>query len=245
MKLSKILDGVNFESNKKFEDFEIRSMSIDSRKIKPKSLFFCLNGKQFDGHNFAFQAVKAGACCLVVERFLEVDCLQVRVKDCREAMAYMASNFYKNPTTKLKIIGICGTNGKTSSTYMLKTMLEEAHFKVGVIGTIGVVVDNKKYKADMTTPDPIILHKIFRRMVLNKINYVVMEVSAHALDLKKLYGIRFEVGVLTNITQDHLDYFKTFSRYAKTKLGFIGPFYCKSAVVNLDDKLTQKLFPPR
>lgn len=242
MLLKNLLRNIDFESNRDILNVNVKKICINTKNVTNNSLYVCLKGTQVDGHSFANQANNLGANVLVVERFLDVDCVQIKVKDSRQSLALIASNFYGNPVKNLKLIGITGTNGKTTSTYIMKTILEECGYKVGVIGTIGVVVDNKTYKATMTTPDPIEFQKILKKMVKDNIDYVVMEVSAHALDLKKLYGIRFEVGLLTNITQDHLDYFKTFSHYAITKMQFISPTYCNFGVVNLDDKLAKTLY---
>ena len=242
MLVKEIFKNIEFDNNCGCEDVEIGNLAFNTSDVKENSLYFCLEGTNVDGHSFAKEAIKRGASCLVVQRFLPISFPQIKVDDCRKALALASGNFFGNPAQKLHLIGITGTNGKTSSTYILKSILESCGKKVGVIGTLGVVIGNKHYPSDMTTPDPTKLHKIFFKMVQSKVEYVVMEVSAHALDLKKLSGLTFDVGVLTNITQDHLDYFKTFSRYALTKLDFISPNYCKTGVVNLDDKLALTLF---
>lgn len=242
MLLSKLLSGVEFEFKGDKNNLEIDNLAFDTRKMQSNSLYFCLTGEQSDGHNFAQTAVKNGAKALVVEHFVDVDVPQIKVKDARAVMAKISENFYDNPAKKLKLIGITGTNGKTTTTYILHSILQHCGFNTGVVGTIGVVVGNKTYPTTMTTPDPIEFNKILALMVKNNITHVVMEVSAHAIALRKMAGITFDVGVLTNITQDHLDYFKTFSHYADTKLSFISPKYCRCGVVNLDDKLAYTLY---
>jgi len=219
---------------------DIQKLSCDTKTVSKNSLFFCLKGSVSDGHNFAQTAVDKGAIALVVEHPLDVDVPQIVVDNSRSAMSVMAGNFYGNPRDKLKLIGVTGTNGKTTSTYILQSILKSAGYKVGVIGTIGVVIDDIQLPAQLTTPDPIELHSLFSQMVNKKVDYVVMEVSAHALALDKMAGTICDVGILTNITQDHIDFFKTFDNYRKTKLSFISPEYCKQGVVNIDDESCKK-----
>ena len=242
MLLKELLKNIDFETNGNLQNIDIASLAFDTSKIKDHGLYFCLTGQQADGHNYAPKAVKNGAIALVVEHFLDVRVPQIKVSDCREVMAKVSENFYGNPAKQLKMIGITGTNGKTTTTYILHSILQHCGYKTGVIGTIGIVIGDTKYPTTMTTPDPIEFNKILAIMLKKGIQYVVMEVSAHAIALKKMTGITFDVGVLTNITQDHLDFFKTFSHYADTKLSFISPTFCKSAVVNLDDKLANTLY---
>ena len=239
MRLSKILS--NIEVLNKYNDVDISNISIDTRRIKSDGLFFCINGENIDGHDLAQEAMYNGAKCLVVERKLDLNIQQILVKSTREAVSICAGNFYGNPRTKFKLIGITGTNGKTTSTYMIKNILQLAGYKVGVIGTIGVMIDEQSYPATLTTPDPIDLHKIFAKMADKKVDIVVMEVSAHAIALNKMAGIVCDIGVLTNVTQDHLDYFKTFKSYANTKKSFINPKFCKVGVVNVDDEIAREL----
>lgn len=242
MKLKDLLKDISYSTKADIGHVQIEGLSFDSHCVKQNDLYFCLNGSKVDGHNFAKEAIQKGAKALVVEHYLDVDIPQIVVDDARASMALISANFYDNPAQKLKIIGVTGTNGKTSTTYILRSILQAAGYKVGVIGTIGILIGEQKVHTTMTTPDPIVFHHILDKMVQNGVDYVVMEVSAHALALQKVAGITFEVGILTNITQDHLDYFKTFSHYATTKLGFISPNYCKCGVVNLDDKLVRSLY---
>lgn len=217
------------------KEINVTSLCINTDDVKNGSLYFCLNGSQVDGHDFAYLAKQKGASAIVCERPLDVDITQVVVKNSREAMSVMAANFYGNPQNKLKLIGITGTNGKTTTTYYVEHILKDAGFKVGVIGTIGVLINGEKRPASLTTPDPIIFFEILSEMVRQKVYFVVMEVSAHAIYWQKIFGIKFEVGALTNITQDHLDFFETFDRYKQTKLSFLTEEYCKSIVLNVDD----------
>lgn len=244
MYLVDILKNINYTTKDNLFEIEINNLSFNANDCSKNCLHFCFNGSQTDGHAFAKDAIKNGAVALVVERFLNVKVPQILVQNARKALAIASANFYGNPAQKLHIIGISGTNGKTSSTYILRSILISLGFKVGVIGTIGVMVGDEKLETNMTTPDPTELHKIFAYMVKQNVEYVVMEVSAHAIALNKLEGVVFDVGILTNITQDHLDFFKTFSHYAHTKLSFASKDFCKNVVVNADDPLLKTLLTP-
>ena len=241
MRLTDILKNIDFQTKDNISNIEITNLSFNASKTLPSSLHFCLNGSKVDGHNYAALAVNNGAKAIVVEKLIDVKVPQILVSNARKAFAVASGNFYGNPAQKLHIIGVSGTNGKTSTTYILRSILKAAGYRVGVIGTIGVLIDNEKTEALMTTPDPSELHKIFSQMVKQNIEYVVMEVSAHAIALNKLEGVVFDVGILTNITQDHLDFFKTFSHYAHTKLSFASKHFCKNVVVNADDALLKTL----
>lgn len=218
-------------------DLDVAGLAIDSRQVKPNDAFICISGTKVDGHDFAKDAIKNGASLIVTERDLGLNVPQVIVGDTRAALGRIASNFYGNPRERFKLIGITGTNGKTTTSYMIKNILEMAGKKVGVIGTIGVMIGDEKFDSTLTTPDPIELHKIFRQMAEIGVDVVVMEVSAHAIALQKMSGVVCDVGVLTNVTQDHLDFFGTFEKYSATKSSFIKPKFCKIGVVNADDAL--------
>ncbi len=217
------------------KNININGISIDNRSVKAGDAFVCISGTQVDGHNYAESAVRQGARLLVTERALPLDIPQIVVNNSRVALSKMAANFYDNPREKFKLIGITGTNGKTTTTYMIKNILECAGHNVGLIGTIGVMIKDKHYPATLTTPDPLELQRTFRQMADRGVDTVVMEVSAHAIALDKLAGVHFDVGVLTNITQDHLDFFGTFKNYANTKMRFIKPNFCSVGIVNADD----------
>ncbi|MDD2445699.1 MAG: UDP-N-acetylmuramoyl-L-alanyl-D-glutamate--2,6-diaminopimelate ligase [Clostridia bacterium] len=221
---------------------DISNISISSKDTKDNGLFIAQKGIDSDGHDYAIEAVKNGATALVVERELDnVDVPQIITPNSRLACADLASNFYDNPKDKLKIVGITGTNGKTSTSFFLADMLKQANKKTAVIGTLGVFLDDKNYETDLTTPDPLKLHKILDFLVKKNVEYVVMEVSAHALALNKLDNINFEAGILTNISQDHLDYFKTMDNYAITKLNWFLQGNIKYAIINADDDYSKPL----
>ena len=222
-------------------DTEICGLCADSRKIKEGDLFFCYDGEKYDSHEFAANAVKYGASVLVCERKLNIDIPQIVVKDGRSAIANIARAFYKFPDKSLKLVGVTGTNGKTTTTYMLESIFKAAKRRVGVIGTLGISYAEKFVTPDLTTPDPIFLYSIFADMVNCGVKYVFMEVSAHAIYFNKIAGLNFEVGIFTNCTQDHLDFFGNMQDYAECKKKFFKDEICKNAVINSDDKIGQEL----
>ncbi|MDD3397703.1 MAG: UDP-N-acetylmuramoyl-L-alanyl-D-glutamate--2,6-diaminopimelate ligase [Clostridia bacterium] len=219
------------------ENIDIENLDISSKNIKKNTLFIAQKGLNVDGHNFAGEAVKNGAVALAVEKEITgISVPQIVVDNTRKASGNLASTFYGNPKNKLKFVGITGTNGKTSSTYFLAEFLKQAGKKTAVIGTLGTFFNGLHFDTDLTTPDPLKLHKTLDILRKHGAEYVVMEVSAHAIDLKKVDNINFEVGILTNITQDHLDYFKTMNEYAKTKLDWFKNGNIKFSIINADDK---------
>lgn len=226
------------------EDCEITSLSCNSKKIKEGSLYFCINGTHTDGHKFALDAVKNGAKAVVCEKILNLpdDVTQIVVENSRKAMGEMASRFYNYPQKNMKVIMVTGTNGKTTTTYILKKILEDAGFKVGVIGTNGTQIGDKHINSNLTTPDPIELFDLLNQMKKEKCNFVCMEASAHALALEKLAGIQADISILTNITQDHLDFFKDMDNYAKAKEKLFKKGKSKIAIFNADDYYGDRLF---
>ncbi len=218
-------------------DRNIESLSISSRECGENSLFFCLIGENADGHAYAAEAIKNGAVALVTERELFVDVPQVLVQDAREALGMLSSVFYGEPSKKMQVIAITGTNGKTTTSYMLASILKAAGKNVGVIGTLGIVYGEQHYATDLTTPDPIALHRILAQMSASGVEYVVMEVSAHALYYKKTLGVSFTVAIFTNFTQDHLDFFHTMPRYKEAKAKLFSAKTAPIAILNGDDEV--------
>ncbi len=231
MKLSNLLKGIKA----KFTDCEINKIEIDSRQVENGDLFVCLRGRDFDGHDYIQEALSKGANCVLVEKNVGFT-HTVRVKNTRKALAIIAANLYSNPRRNFRLIGVTGTNGKTTTTHIIKNILECANKKVGLIGTLGAYIGDRHITSHLTTPDPLELQSLFSVMATENVDVVVMEVSAHALALYKLWGIVFDVGVITNITQDHLDFFGTMEKYTKTKLSFISDRYCKIGIINSDDE---------
>ena len=241
MKLSQILYGLSAKEIIGL-DAEITGLFHNSAAVKNGGLFFCLKGQKSDGHDFVYDAVEKGAKAVVCQRvFANLNITQIIVDDVRSAMAVISSNFYGHPIKSMKLIGITGTNGKTTTTYIIKSIGEASGKKVGLIGTSGIIIDGKTYPPTLTTPDPIELHSIFRRMADCNTDWVVMEVSAHALALRKMDGIVADIAVLTNCTQDHLDFFKTIENYRLAKSIFFTPEHAKIAVINTDDELGRKI----
>ncbi|MBQ9710205.1 MAG: UDP-N-acetylmuramoyl-L-alanyl-D-glutamate--2,6-diaminopimelate ligase, partial [Clostridia bacterium] len=200
---------------------EVEGLTISDSEVKPGYVYFCINGTNVDGHEFAVEAVSRGAVAVVCERALDVNAAVIIVPSVRKAMSIMAADFYGRPADKLRLVGITGTNGKTSTCHIVRNILRFAGHKVGVIGTLGISYGSVIMAPELTTPDPIFLHKIFCDMVVAGVEIVVMEVSAHSMELFKTEGLRFEVGVFTNFTQDHLDFFGTMQKYSAAKQRFL------------------------
>lgn len=215
---------------------EVTGLVCDSRKVKKGDLYFCLPGLRVDGHNFAKAAADAGVAALVVERKLPVDLPQVLVEDARGAMSYMAQCFYGYPAGEMHGVGITGTKGKTTTSFLVRAIARHAGHKVGLMGTVCTYIGEEEEPASLTTPDPIDVQSLLRRMKDAGCDFYVMEVSAHALDLRKLVGMKFDQGIFTNFSQDHLDYFGTMETYRRAKEKFFDPFYIGHAVVNADDE---------
>lgn len=231
MKLSKIISGEQILNDiSDILNMEIDELSCMSQNQMKNALFFCYDGNS-NGHELSNSAKQNGAIALVVERFVDTDLPQILVKSSRKAMAKFAQNFFQ--TQDFKVIGITGTNGKTTTSFLIQEIMAKAGIEAGVIGTQGVFFKGKSLPATLTTPDPITLHEIFSIMKNAGLMYAIMEVSAHAIALEKISGIEFESKVITNISQDHLDFFKTMENYAKTKLDFMSSG--KNRIINVDD----------
>ena len=240
MYLQQILNGASY-STVGCGNPEITSLSCDTSTVKPGCLFFCLKGSKHDGHDYFRKAIGDGAVAIVCERPLETQALQIVVEDVRSVMSIAAKNFYDSCVDKLKIISIVGTNGKTSTSYVLEAILSKAGYKTAIIGTNGVYFNGQRHRSSLTTPDPIELHYWFRQMYLNNVDVVIMEVSAHAIALRKMQGVLSEVAIFTNFSQDHLDFFRTMDNYSKTKKSFFVPKYVKNVVANVDDELGKEI----
>lgn len=244
MKLRDVLKGLSYEVICGSLEDEINDIQYDSRKVKENDLFCCIQGFKVDGHDFAQEAISKGATVLICEKVLEdIDATSItviKVLNSRKALATAASNFCGEPSKKLKIIGVTGTNGKTTSSYMIKSILEEAGFKVGLIGTIANYIGSKKIPSHRTTPESLELHKLFKDMADEGAAYCVMEVSSHSLALDRVYGIEFSEGMFTNLTRDHLDFHKTFENYYNAKLLLFKN--SKISIINMDDEYGNKVY---
>ena len=217
---------------------DILGLNHNSREVCRGDLFFALSGNKVDGHKYVSDAIERGAVAVVVERLVE-NCSvpQVLVEDTRAAMSVFAAKFYGDAYKQLRLVAVTGTNGKTTVSHIISNILEANGDSVAIVGTLGVIVRGKKLDVDygLTTPDPIQLHKLFARLVQLGIQFVVMEVSAHALYLNKVQGLRFECSVFTNFSRDHLDFFNTMQNYKKAKLKLFDNTYTGTAIVNIDD----------
>jgi UDP-N-acetylmuramoyl-L-alanyl-D-glutamate--2,6-diaminopimelate ligase len=231
---------------------EIVDLAYDSRKVGPGALFFCVPGEKVDGHEFAAAAVEAGAVGLVVERELDLDVAQVVVGDARVAMAPLAARFWGDPTAELKVVGITGTNGKTTTAFLVREILQGAGIQTGLLGTVKQVVGGVEEEVERTTPEAIDLQATFRRMLEGGDEACAMEVSSHALALHRADAIHFDATLFTNLTQDHLDFHADMEDYYQAKRllfsgrraanGSYGPVSGPStAVVNVDDPYGRRL----
>ena len=194
-----------------------------------------------DGHDYAEEAVNNGAVCLVVERYLDLPVTQILVDNSRLAMSTISAKFYEFDKSQIRFVGVTGTNGKTTTSFITRHILQNLGKRVGMIGTEGIYIGDIKLPATLTTPDPIQLHKIIHDMDQNNIEFVVMEVSAHAIALNKIDSIMYDVVGLTNITQDHLDYFNTMENYARAKAELFTYKHAQKAIINIDDKYTRAI----
>ena len=222
-------------------DCDIGSMSMDSRKKLDRGLFFCVPGAKFDGHAFASQALANGAAALVVDHFVEEQAPQARVRNVRRAMSLLAAEFFGHPEKEMHLLGVTGTKGKTTTSYLIKAIMEEAGHTVGLIGTTGNMIGSRYMKSEFTTPEPIDFFRTLREMRDAGVTCVSMEVSAHALAMGRLTGVHFDAGCYTNLSQDHLDLFGTMEKYFECKKSFFRPQWIKNAAVNADDETSKSI----
>lgn len=237
-KLKKLLERLEYISLNGDENIEVTDIVNDSRQVEEGALFFCISGAAFDGHNFAKEVVKKGAKVLVVEKevgeFPGVTI--VKVENTRYAMALISAAYYNHPAEKLKVIGITGTKGKTTTTYMVKSILENAGHKVGLIGTIEAIIGDKKIPASNTTPESMTIQKYFSEMVEAGCDAVVMEVSSQGLMLHRTAGFTFEIGIFTNLEPDHIgpNEHASFEEYMACKGMLFSQ--CRYGIANIDDE---------
>ena len=240
MTLSELLKDVNIKKIDGGGSMKISGIACDSRKVKPGNVFVCITGYETDGHKYAKSAVENGAVAVVAEHDLPtVDVPCVIVDNTRKAMSEMAATFYDYPYKKFKLIGITGTNGKTTTTYLIKSILEHLGKKVGLIGTNQNMIGDMIMETSRTPPDSLELMQLFDMIASHNVDYVVMEVSSHALALDRVTACTFDVGAFTNITQDHLDFHKTMEEYLAAKSILFN--ICNTGVVNKDDARSEYL----
>jgi UDP-N-acetylmuramoyl-L-alanyl-D-glutamate--2,6-diaminopimelate ligase len=220
---------------------EISSLAYDSRRVRPGALFFCVPGERSDGHDHAARAVAAGAVALVLERPLGLGVAEVVVESARAAMGPVAARFYGDPTAELEVVGVTGTNGKTTTAFMVRALLQASGRRCGLLGTVTSIVGGEERPVQRTTPEAIDLQADFRAMLDGGERACAMEVSSHALELGRTDGVRFAAAVFTNLTQDHLDFHHTMEAYFQAKRKLFVPAAPGVSVVNLDDPYGRRL----
>ncbi len=250
MKLETLLQSIKDFRVSGRTDLEVTQVVSDSRQVTPGSLFVAIAGQRNNGHLFVSEAAARGAVGVVVNHPVETvaPATVIEVNDPRHALALLAAKFYANPSAKLRVIGVTGTNGKTTTTYLVRQILKSAGRRVGLLGTVVYEMEGEEFPAPYTTPDPLMLQSCLARMVDRGIQDVVMEVSSHALEMNRVSGCEFDVAVFTNLTQDHLDFHRTMDRYfsAKEQLFLkLGQgekkIESKRALINRDDPWGQRL----
>ena len=240
MKLNELLKSIDYISCNAKSDIEISEITNNSKTLKPGDIFVCIKGYKTDGHNYAKNAEKSGASCVIASEPLNgINIPVIYVKNTRLALAQASKVIFGNPSGKLKVIGVTGTNGKTTTCYLIKSILEAAGETVGLIGTAETIVGSTRVPAMRTTPEAHELGKLFSDMLRMGATYCVMEVSSHSLELYRVHGIEFVAGVFTNLTHDHLDFHGTMENYfaAKAKLFDM----CDISIVHTDDDWGKKL----
>ena len=240
MKLEEVIKGINIIEIIGHVAKKISGIHIDSRKIEEDHLFVAVKGTQTDGHAYITKAIEKGASVIVCETIpdaTEDHVTYIKVKDTEDCVGKLATAFYGNPTDKLKLIGVTGTNGKTTIATLLYNMFRKFGYKTGLISTVCNYIDDEAISTEHTTPDPITLNKLLGRMADEGCKYVFMEVSSHSVAQKRIGGLKFAGGIFTNLTRDHLDYHGTIDNYLKTKKTFFDNLSSKAFVLtNLDDK---------
>ena len=245
MRLRTLIDNINYIDLVNIEGFynEIEGISYNSKKTQHDDVFICLTGEHVDGHEYAEEAVQNGACLCIVERILNLDIPQIVVQDTTEAIAQISDLFYSSPSTKLNLIGVTGTNGKTTVTHLIQKLYEAENKRCALIGTLGnkMSSDDEYHDAKHTTPQAPELQKLFYEIYEKGIQNVVMEVSSHALAQHRVDFCEFNGAVLTNLTQDHLDFHITMNNYFKAKAKLFEDLYSGDfAVINADDEYAER-----
>ena len=241
MKLLKdILYKVSIDSVIGATDININKIEFNSLKISKNDLFVAINGNRLDGNQFITQAIEKGAKVILCKKLpvnISKEITYVKVKDVRESLALICSNYYDNPSKKIKLIGITGTNGKTTTANLMFQLFGLFDYKVGLISTNKIIIDTKQINSNLTTPDPLTINKVLHKMVELNTQFCFMEVSSHSIQQKRITGLFFSAGVFTNLSHDHLDYHKTFSDYRDVKKIFFDSLNKNAfAIVNVDDK---------
>ena len=244
MKLNQLLERLEYQVAQGSDEIEVTTLINDSRKVEKGSVFVCISGAVSDGHKYIPDVAEKGAAAVVVERDVEApeNMTVIRVEDTRYALALMSAAYFGYPAEKLKVIGITGTKGKTTTTYMIKSILDSVGYKVGLIGTIEAIIGEKRIPAANTTPESYTIQQYFAQMVEEGCECVVMEVSSQGLMLNRTAGIPFEIGIFTNLGHDHIgpNEHKDFDDYKRCK-GLLFK-QCKVGIANVDDKYFRDVF---
>src|ERR1051326_3173156 len=226
---------------------EVAGIAYDSRRITPGMVFFAIQGQRLDGHQFINTAIERGASAVICERngIASTRATKIPVADVREALARTAVAFYQHPSSRLKVIGVTGTNGKTTVAFMVKQILEAAGIKTGLIGTVRYEIGDRVIPAQRTTPESLEIQQMLSQMLRAGCQACVMEVSSHALEQKRVHGVEFDVGIFTNLTRDHLDYHGTMENYYLSKKILFRALETGSkrggVVINIDDSFGARL----
>ncbi|HZL76135.1 MAG TPA: UDP-N-acetylmuramoyl-L-alanyl-D-glutamate--2,6-diaminopimelate ligase [Bacteroidales bacterium] len=240
MKIEDILNGIPVISVNGKKSVDISGIEFDSRKVKKNSLFVAVKGYKTDGHEFINSAITSGASAIICETLpenQEKNIYWIKTADSAKALGMAASNFFGNPTSSLRLVGVTGTNGKTTIATLLYRMFLRLGYKCGLFSTVCNYINEKEYEATHTTPDPIQLNSLLAMMVAEGCDFAFMEVSSHSADQKRIAGLKFAGGIFTNLTHDHLDYHKTFDNYLAAKKSFFDTLPAESfALVNADDR---------
>ena len=240
MKLKKILNNIEFKLESGNLNIEIKDIKYDSREINKDNLFIAITGFESDGHQYISQAIENGALAVIIEKDIpeyQSDITYIKVENSRKTMAEIAKNFFDYPLQDIKLVGITGTNGKTTTSYLLYNILKEHTAKSALFGTIKNIIGDNVLNSSRTTPESIDLYRYFAQMREEGINYGVMEVSSHALDLYRVHGINFEAAIFTNISPEHLDYHKNLENYREVKSRLFSQLKSEQfAVINIDDQ---------
>lgn len=242
MKLQELLEHLHLLAPYQGVNPEITSIENDNRKVQDGSLFICIKGYTVDGHDFAQSAVEKGAAAILAERPLKLPVPVIIVNDTTRAMAVLADAFFKHPTQKLRLIGITGTNGKTTTSHIIEKIFSDVNRKTGLIGTMYTKIGDEKFETKNTTPESLVLQRHFQQMVDAGVDTAIMEVSSHALHMGRVHGCDYDIAVFTNLSQDHLDYHKTMDEYRHAKgllFAQLGNTFNKEkpkfAILNADD----------
>jgi len=240
MLLKDILYKVSIEAVKGSTDVAIQKIEFDSRKVQENDVFVAIRGTVSDGHEFIEKAISMGAAAIVCDTLPEVivsNITYIQVKDTNSALAFIAANYYNNPSDKIRLVGVTGTNGKTTIASLLYQLYKKAGYKVGLLSTVKIMVDETEYKATHTTPDSLTINYYLNEMITVGCEYCFMEVSSHGVHQKRTEGLHFEGGVFTNLSHDHLDYHPTFAEYRDVKKSFFDHLPKTAfALTNVDDK---------